>query len=148
MLILKMDYKPDKIDASLAEKLEQEIPNIITKVVEEYYCSCGNIDESDNSKEYVKLAYKNSDTVEAFIDDKCEVDSEERTSRTILYREYCNYCDNEGRKYLTPNSFYKALEAKGYRQIKGVTRDFLGLKISNVIIMPTGELKRYDSTAY
>lgn len=133
MLILKMDYKPEVVDSDLLDKLKDEIPNIITRVVEEYYCSCGNIDESSNSREYVKMAHKNSDTVEAFIDDRCEINTESRINRTSLYREYCNYCDNEGRKYLTQNGFYKALEAKGYKQIKGSTRDFLGLQMSNII---------------
>lgn len=133
MLILKMDHKPTTIDPTLLDKLKSEIPHIITRAVEEYYCSCGTIEESNSSKECVKMAHKNADTVEAFIDDRCKLESGFRISRTNLYREYCNYCDSEGRKYLTQNGFYKALETKGFKQVKGSTRDFLGIQISNII---------------
>ena len=133
MLILKMEHKPTEIDTELLAKLKTEIPNIITRAVEELYLSDGNIDESENSKENVKTAHKNSDTVEAFIDECCEIVEGIRTIRTALYSNYCNYCDSEGRKYVTPNGFYKALENKGFNQAKGKTRDFVGLRISNVI---------------
>ena len=133
MLILKMDHKPYKIDPDLYNKLRAEIPNIITKIVEEYWCSEGDIVPSDNCLQAVKNARKESDTVEAFLDDRCEIDPDARTSRNELYRYYCNYCDNEGRKYLSPNGFYKAMEMQGFQQIKSKTRDIIGVKISNIV---------------
>ena len=130
MLILNMDHKPEEIDPDLFRKIETEIPNIIVKIVQEY---AGEIVASPNCIQAVKGARKESDTVEAFIDDRCEINPEARIGRSDLYRHYCNYCDNEGRKYLTPNGFYKALDNKGYKQIKSKTRDIVGLRISNVL---------------
>lgn len=133
MLIVKMDHTPDEIDPALSKKLHAEIQNIITRVIEEITISGGEIEISDNCKDLVKVAYKNSDSVEAFIDDRLEIGDTFRVNRRALYSDYVNYCDNEGRKPLNANGLYKALEAKGYKQIKGSSRDFVGLKITNVI---------------
>lgn len=136
MLILKMEEIPETVDKDLFKKLRAEIPNIITKILEELYCSSGVIDVSENCKEAVKTAQKDSDSVEAFLDDRCEADPDARIDRRTLYDAYKNYCFTEGRKELTPNGFYKALDHKGYSQVKGKTRDVIGLKISNVVSFP------------
>lgn len=136
MLILKMEEIPEAVDKDLFKKLRAEIPNIITKIVEEFYCSSGSIDVSENCKEAVKSAQKESDSVEAFLDDRCEADPVARMDRRTLYDAYKNYCYTEGRKELTPNGFYKALNNKGYSQVKGKTRDIIGLKISNIVNYP------------
>ena len=136
MLILKMVNVPDTIDRDLFEKLRAEIPNIITKITEELYCSSGAIDISENCKESVKTAQKESDSVVAFLDDRCESDPDTRVDRRTLYDAYKNYCFTEGRKELTPNGFYKALNNKGFVQVKGKTRDIIGLKITTVISFP------------
>jgi P4 family phage/plasmid primase-like protien len=133
MLILKMDNAPDTVDQGLYEKLRAEIPNIITKLMEEIYCSAGAVDISDNCREAVKEAHKDSDSVVAFLDDRCTEEPDARTDRRTLYDAYKNYCYSEGRKELSPNGFYKALINKGYKQIKGKTRDFVGLKVMNII---------------
>ena len=133
MLILKMDKKPETVDPRIFEKLEEEIPNILTRAVEEYCCSEFAVIESSNSKEWVKAAHKNSDTVEAFIDDRCEMVEDARVNRSVLYLEYESYCRGEGRKPLSMGRFYKALEDKGFRQIKGKDRYVVGLKLSNIV---------------
>ena len=133
MLILKMDNAPDTVDQGLYEKLRAEIPNIITKLMEEIYCSAGELDISDNCRKSVREAHKDSDSVVAFLDDRCINDPDARTDRRTLYDAYKNYCYSEGRKEITPNGFYKALNNKGYKQIKGKTRDFIGLKLTNLI---------------
>ena len=131
-----MEEIPEAVDKDLFKKLRAEIPNIITKIVEELYCSSGSIDVSENCKEAVKSAQKESDSVEAFLDDRCEADPVARMDRRTLYDAYKNYCYTEGRKELTPNGFYKALNNKGYSQVKGKTRDVIGLKISNIVNYP------------
>ena len=136
MLILKMDRTPETVDLELFDKLKAEIPHIITRAVEELYCSGGEIDESENSKKAVYAARKDSDTVEAFIDDCCEIVEGARTARPALYSRYCNYCDSEGRKCVTNNKFYKALESKGFSQARGSTRDFVGLRLSHILSLP------------
>jgi putative DNA primase/helicase len=101
--------------------------------MEEIYCSAGELDISDNCRKSVKEAHKDSDSVVAFLDERCINDPDARTDRRTLYDAYKNYCYSEGRKEITPNGFYKALNNKGYKQIKGKTRDFIGLKLTNLI---------------
>lgn len=137
MLILRMDNKPNREDPYLLEKLKSEIPNIITLAVDELILSEGSIEESENSKKAVKEAYKNSDTVEAFIDDRCEIDSKGRIDRGELYRIYSNYCDSEERKRVSSRNFYKQLADKGFSSVRGKSNfNICGLKISNIVKMP------------
>lgn len=138
MLILKMDRTPEKVDPALSRKLIAEIPHIITKAVEEWTLSNGAIVESDRSKALVKAAHKNSDTVEAFIDDRCELDKKARVLNTSLYAAYFNYCAAEERKPVTKSNFYKQLESKGFQRVRGKSgSDIVGLKLSNIIPLPT-----------
>lgn len=131
MLILKMNHKPIEIDPNLYHKIKSEIPNIIVKIVQRYN---GEIITSPNSIQAVKGARKQSDTVEAFIDDRCIADKNARVSRVQLYRDYCNYCDNEERKRVTRSHFYKQLSDKGFQSRRSKTNyDICGLKINNVI---------------
>ena len=132
-----MDNKPDHVDPNLVEKLKSEIPNIITLAVDELILSGGVIEESDNSKSAVKEAYKNSDTVEAFLDDRCEFDDKARIDRVELYRIYCNYCDNEERNHVKRSNFYKQLADKGFESRRSKNNyDICGIKIRNAINMP------------
>lgn len=137
MLILKMDQIPDRIDPDLFEKLREEIPNIITQIMEELYCSEGEIEESTISKEAVKAAHKNSDTVEAFLDDRCKVGERCRIDSSDLYKAYFNYCCSEERTALTNRKFYRELEKRGFQRRRGDRNyNILGVELSNVIRMP------------
>lgn len=138
MLVLKMDQIPDEVDPHLTEKLIAEIPNIITKVCEELYCSEGMVDRSANCVAAVSKIRTDSDAVEAFLCDCCETDPDSkdfRTPRAVLYERYKEYCFKEGRTERTRQKFYKDLETKGYKTVKGGDRDFLGIKLlpENVI---------------
>lgn len=141
MLILNMNVKPTEKDPELLEKLLPEIPNIITWALEEYWCTSGEIDESEESQKLVKEAHKNSDTVEAFIDDRCITNEKYRISRVTLYDSYKLYCNKEGRNSLSSNAFYKALEIKGFKQVRGATRDFIGIKLNNEILLSDNNLR-------
>lgn len=134
LMIVKMNRPPASPDPYLKEKLKAEIPNIISKIVDELVLSGGKVEESTTSKELVKSAQKNSDSVEAFIDECCIRDADVRTNRVVLYNQYIMYCTHEGRASLSNQNFYRALETKGFSKVSGKgTREFKGLKISNVI---------------
>ena len=134
MLILKMDHSPKTVDPDLFNKLRAEIPHIITRAVEELYCSGGEIDASENCKMAVKSARKNSDTIEAFICDRCESGDKFRTDAATLYRMYQNYCTFEERKSVTRRMFYNELDKRGYERRRGKTNyDIVGIRLSNVL---------------
>lgn len=136
MLILKMDHAPEAIDPDLYNKLEAEIPHLITRAVNAIYDSDGLIERSKNCEEAVLTARKDSDTVEAFISDRCENGEKYRVDRSELYRVYKNYCTLEERQPLTNRNFYKELEKRGYCSRRGSRNyDIVGLKISTIIPM-------------
>lgn len=134
MLILKMDHSPETVDPDLFDKLRTEIPHIITRAVEELYCSGGEIDASENCKMEVRAARKNSDTIEAFICDRCESGDKFRTDAATLYRMYQNYCTLEERKSVTRRMFYSELAKRGYERRRGKSNyDIVGIRLSNVL---------------
>lgn len=133
LLILEMNQKPIEIDPYLGEKLEMEIPNIITKAVTAYYLSDGKIEESKRSKELVTVARKKNDSVEAFIEDMCVIGKEFRIPRTRLFDEFKLYCRNERRRVLSSTEFYTSLENKGFHITPGGNRNVCGLKRNSII---------------
>lgn len=134
MLILKMDHAPETVDPELFDKLRAEIPHIITRAMEEIYCSGGEIDESENSKKAVQAARKDSDTIEAFLCDRCETGDKYRTDSAELFRLYQNYCTFEERKSVTRRTFYSELEKRGFERRRGKSNyDIVGVRLSNVI---------------
>ena len=134
MLILKMDHAPETVDPELFDKLRAEIPHIITRAMEEIYCSGGEIDESENSKKAVQAARKDSDTIEAFLCDRCETGDKYRTDSAELFRLYQNYCTFEERKSVTRRTFYSELEKRGFERRRGKSNyDIVGVRLSSVI---------------
>ncbi len=140
MLIGRMDQVPDQVDPDLFEKLKSEIPNIISQIVDELVTEEGDIYESQNSKRYVHEAQKASDSIEAFIDDRCEIDRKARMNRVTLYIEYYNYCVTEGRTSLKKSEFYRQMESKGFPNKRGKDcREIVGIKLSNIMPMSLPE---------
>lgn len=138
MLILKMDHSPEAVDPDLFDKLRAEIPHIITRAVEELYCSSGDIDASENCKTAVRAARKDSDTIEAFICDRCETGNKFRIDAAELYRIYQNYCTLEERKSVTRRTFYSELDKRGYERRRGKSNyDIVGIRLSNVLPFST-----------
>lgn len=108
----KGEYIPD-----LKEQLEHCMPGFIKECVEalhRLYTSGREIDSS-NSKRLVHEFHRESDNVQAFLDDCIEFRQGERISRTELYRIYENYCFRNNWTSLSDRSFYKNLRGKGYR---------------------------------
>lgn len=89
--------------------------------------------ESDNSKEAVKELEKSTDSVQAFIDDCTIFDTKSFIKKDLLYSIYLRYCEQEERKSLTKNKFYRTLtEEKNISEktIHGF-RYFMNIKIIN-----------------
>lgn len=136
LMIVKMNTVPQKPDPYLSDKLHGEIPNIISHIIRALVLSGGTIEESNSSKELVKEVYKNSDSVEAFIEDYCIRDADARIDRVLLYNEYERYCSKEERPNLSRTNFYRALKAKGFSD-RGTKKgyDIIGLKRNSVILL-------------
>jgi P4 family phage/plasmid primase-like protien len=121
LLILNMNEKPIKRDPNLNKKLEKEIPYLIhisMNALRRLY-KRGGILESSGSLERIRQLRNDSDTIEAFINEKCVPSAEtNRLERSELYKAYCQYCEGEERQSHKKNAFFKAMRNKGYGEVK------------------------------
>ncbi len=120
LLILKMNRQPEKVDIGLADKLLKEIPYFLklsVQALNKMY-QRGVITISEGSKEAVLQMWKNSDVVQAWIDDRCTVGANLKIERGAAFEDFRKYCEIEERRAFTKNGFYEALRGKNYTQTK------------------------------
>lgn len=117
LLILKMDKIPKKKDMDLGERLEHETGYQIWMAVgalKKLYKD-GAFLESVGSSELVEELYREADTVKAFADECLEKENGSKINRSLMYEKYVEFCKNCGRKYHSPNPFYKSMSEKGFQ---------------------------------
>jgi len=79
----------------------------------------------ENILEYRSQLY---DTVDAFIEDACCIDLEQKTSLANLHKQYVTWCKEHNKHPQTKIQFGKELVSKGYEQVRDSTdRFWLGL---------------------
>ena len=142
LLILEMNNKPKKKDLELGEKLQDEIGYSIWRAVgalKKLY-NDGEFTESTMAKERVEDLYRAADTVKAFVDECLERQQGSKISRSLLYEKYKQYCENCGRKYHSPNPFFKSLEEKGFLYKRTASeRCFLNVTLKDDGFLPLEE---------
>lgn len=116
ILAIEITRKGPRIKA-LRQGLEYSMPGFIKECVAalaRMYARGGEID-SPNSKRIVHELHRESDSVQAFLDDCIEKRPGERIERGSLHKQYEAYCwDNEWSP-INSRSFYKNLRGKGFR---------------------------------
>ena len=139
LLILRVDQIPKVVRADYQEALQREMDYFIKLCVEALgrMYEKGSLTISKNSEESVKNLYRDSDSVQAWIEENCTVRPEGKTLRTNLrdsYESFCNYAD---RTALSPHNFYRALKSKGFREVKNQGEYyFRGLSLGRNIPSP------------
>ena len=120
LLILKIGQRADyiqELESRLRDHIDDFVHLIVMAVHNMYAMRSGALQESENSKQAVLELYMSTDTVKAFLVDSAigRVPGG-RMERSVLYRQYENYCDDEGREVgkLTTNGFYSNLREKGF----------------------------------
>lgn len=116
MLSIEVMQKGEEIP-NLKEGLASSMLGFIRECVAaltRLYTTVKEID-SPNSKRLVHEYHRESDNVQAFLDDWIERKPGERIERTGLFKLYKNYCDFNQWTPLSSRSFYKNLRGKGYR---------------------------------
>ena len=127
MLVLEMNNQPQEVNPSLLTDLETQIDGFIwlaIQALQKMYQN-GVITVSKNSKRITDQHQYFSDTVSGFIHESLLNDEHGRIDGTELLKAYKAYCEREERQPLGRNSFFKALEDKGYR--RPTSRYFVGL---------------------
>ena len=119
LLIIPFTHQGDYIE-NLEEKLTTDMDSFIAMVISagNRMYTAGRIHVSPNSEREVAQLHYETDTVYAFLADRCTItnDAVNKIDRTHLYEEYKAYCDEENRTQgqLTPNGFYQNLREKGF----------------------------------
>ena len=137
LLILEMNRIPDGKRADFFEELTGELDFFIHEAVDalERMYQAGTITESSGSIEAVKRLRKDSDTVEAWIDEECTTEHGARTDRGSLFTSYESYCSRSDRTALSRNNFFRALRTKGFGEIKSSgTRCFQGILLGKTAL--------------
>lgn len=132
LLVLSMNRKPPESRPDFFTGLMQETDyfiHICMDALHEMY-QRGKITQSAGSREAVANLRRDSDTVEAWLAEKCTLDESAKTDRGRLFVSYDNYCIDNERTSLSKQGFFRALRTKGYteKKIKG-TRMFAGIAI-------------------
>ena len=147
LLVLKIDKLPEKQDADFFKQLSGEIDYFIYLCVDalsRMYDS-GRILESAGSKEEVLRLRCDSDTVEAFMQEKVVSDPDGYILRSKLFEGYSRYCQDTGRQELNKTNFFRAIRTRGISEKKtnvGTQRGmsvFCGISFLDAVREPSEE---------
>lgn len=116
IILIEMDNRPEKPDRQLEDKLIDEIPYIIKQALKELKQLFGDnaLYESERSKELVAELYADSDSVQAFLQERMIRDISKSIKSTDLHELYKKYCEETEREPLSRTRFYANLKNKGY----------------------------------
>ncbi|HIY02401.1 MAG TPA: hypothetical protein IAA26_11240 [Candidatus Blautia faecipullorum] len=116
IILIEMNNRPESPDRQLEDKLRAEIPYIINLALKELKDLFANntLYESNRSRELVAELYGDSDSVQAFIQERMERDISKSIKSTELHNLYKTYCEETEREPLSRTRFYANLKNKGY----------------------------------
>ena len=149
LLVLTMNEQPKHRDPRLYDRLKNEIPYLIHLAMEALYrmYERGYIIESEQSKAKIKQLRCDSDSIEAFLTERCmRGHYDDRIDRITLHEKYTKYCEEEERQSHKKNAFFKALRNKGFGEVKSNgTWYFHGIKLKDdskdLMPIPSGTLE-------
>ncbi len=120
LLVLTMNRVPPvrrpDLFADLSARIDYWI-RLCVDALERMYMR-GNLLESGHSRRAVERLRMDSDTVEAFLNEKTVKDPGSRTERGELYGAYKQYCLVSDRQALTRNNFYRSMRVKGIQEVR------------------------------
>ena len=130
IILIEMDNRPEKPDRQLEDKLRDEIPYIIEQALKELkqLFEDNALYESERSRELVAELYADSDSVQAFLQERMIRDISKSIKSTKLHELYKKYCEETEREPLSRTRFYSNLKNKGFgKKIVHGNEYFVGL---------------------
>lgn len=130
IIIIEMDNRPETPDRQLEDKLKDEIPYIIEQALKELkqLLEDNALYESERSRELVAELYADSDSAQAFLQERMIRDISKSIKSTELHELYKKYCEETEREPLSRTRFYANLKNKGYgKKIVHGNEYFVGL---------------------
>lgn len=116
IILIEMDHRPEVPDRQLEDKLKMEIPYIIQQALKELreLFTDNALFESERSRKLVAELYADSDSVQAFLQEKINRDAKNSIKTTKLLDAYKEYCEVTEREPLSRTRFYANLKNKGF----------------------------------
>lgn len=130
IILIEMDNRPEQPDRRLEDKLKDEIPYIIGQALKELkqLFKDNGLYESPRSRELVAELYADSDSVQAFIQERMTRDISKSIKSTELHELYKKYCEETEREPLSRTRLYANLRNKGLgKKIVHGNEYFVGL---------------------
>lgn len=108
IILIEMDNRPEKPDRQLEDKLKKEIPYIIGQALKELQKLFEEnvLYESERSRELVAELYADSDSVQAFIQERMVRDVSKSIKSTKLHELYKKYCEETEREPLSRTRYF------------------------------------------
>ena len=118
LLILEMNHviEADRKDTGLKDRIGQETDYAVHKAMDSlhYLYQRGAFEESENSQKCIREAKRDSDIVQAFLDETVERIEGCRIAKSTMYDLYESYCRENGRKPMGKSQFVMEMERKGF----------------------------------
>lgn len=89
-----------------------------------------DIPRTEMSDKLVESLRQDSDSIHAFIVQRCNVNPQATVSKDALYESYCRFCVDNGRESHKKHSFMRSMRSQGFREIRHAkSREYLWLGI-------------------
>ena len=124
----------EEVDPELPDKLRRELPGILNWAVE----GC-RLWQSDGLREpeAVKVAtteYRTEmDTLNQFVEDRCEQGPGNKVGNSALHAAYKEWCVTTGEYQMTQTKFSRSLKERGFEQGKSGARFWIGIELSETV---------------
>ena len=124
LICFNKHFIPEERDTSLKETLKEEIPGIFNLLVEKYrnLKARGNFQVPNESKEELYKYLCAVDSVQNYVDENLEKDSNACEKLKNLYDDYTYWCSENDLKPLSKNEFKTKIDEKNIRYLGKVNR--------------------------
>lgn len=106
-------------DLCSEESIEEVIPYLLSLL------PLKEIPRTSLSDNCVEALRQDSDSIHAFIQEKCEVGEDLSVSKDTLFQSYADFCVNSGRESHKKHGFMRILRSYGYKEIRGKDRKYM-----------------------
>lgn len=115
-LFLNNEYVDDLCSE---ESIEEVIPYLLSLL------PLKEIPRTSLSDNCVEALRQDSDSIHAFIHEKCEVREDLSVSKEVLFQAYADFCVSNGRESHKKHGFMRILRSSGYKEIRGKDRKYM-----------------------
>lgn len=115
-LFLNNEYVDDLCSE---ESIEEVIPYLLSLL------PLKEIPRTSLSDNCVEALRQDSDSIHAFIQEKCEIGEDQSVTKDTLFQAYADFCVNSGRESHKKHGFMRILRSYGYKEIRGKDRKYM-----------------------